>query len=124
MTRAEILRARVVRLFEARGVTFVIDPFNADRETHTEDNCDGKILAVRDVYRHNGTLENCSVEIVVYTLDANKRLNYLYESGKITEKIGKRALNNRIEAALEKYNYNGYAPAEDGLEIFFESVGY
>jgi hypothetical protein len=122
MTRAEILRARIVKLFEARGVSFESDPANSDRSSHTALNYDNKILAVRDVYRHNGTAENCSVEIVVYRVVDGWRHENLYESGKITEKIGARALKNRIEAALEKYEYSGSAPADEGLRIFFESI--
>lgn len=119
MTRAQILRTKIVELIEKRGIVF-----------DTNNNCpdmysfsilrDNKIIFVSDVYKHNGTAENCSIEISVKELIDGWKYEELYNSGKITEKIGARALNNRIDKALEKYLYSGLAPAQEGLDLFFK----
>ena len=123
MTRAEVLRAKLVGKIEARGVKFIKDNWDSYILTESEPNKfnNNRRIMLRDIYRHNGTSENCSVELIVYQ-KKGIYLDEVYNSGKITEKTGERALKNRIDKALEKYLYSGNAPASEGLDLFFNNL--
>lgn len=121
MTRAQILRTKIVELLEKRGVIFNNNNSCPDMYSFSMLR-DNKIIFVKDVYKHNGAAENCSIIIYVDELIDGWKYKELYTSGKITEKTGTRALNNRIDKALEKYLYSGLAPAQEGLDLFFKDI--
>lgn len=99
MTRAEKLREKIANKFYLNGIRFT----NISEQNLAIAEKEDKVIFIKEVYRHNGTSENCSVEIQVMRLINGWRYEILYESGKITEKTGDRAIKNRIDKALEKF---------------------
>ena len=110
MTRAQVLRSKIARKFEDRGVKFDTPAHEAEAERMTIAHNDDKYLFIEDIYRHNGASENCQVEITVKLLIDGWKYQEIYNSGKITDKAGERAIKNRIEKALEKFMYSDPEP--------------
>ena len=118
MTRAEILRAKVSKRIEERS-PFKFDIIESNYETRAK--IDDKRLVIEEVFRHNGTSENCSIRIIVDKVDDWGRVKGLYNSGKITEKASNRVINDRIDKALEKFVYSDPEPfTMDMLDAYYQ----
>lgn len=117
MTRAETLRKKVSKRIEER-TPFKFDLIESNYETRAE--IDDKRLVIEEVFRHNGTSQNCSIKITVYKVDG-WRVKFLYNSGKITDKASDRVINDRIDKALEKFVYSDPEPFNmDMLNAYYQ----
>lgn len=110
MTRAEILRDKIVRKIEAANDNINFIKSDYSNYSYANNYNGEKTIFIEDVYKHNGSKENCSVRIIVYKVIDGWKLDPLYISDKITENASERVIKNRINKALEKFLYNPATP--------------
>lgn len=124
MTRATETVNRVVKALETRGYKVnirVVKGYSSESyiyEVYNE--ARNKKIKLYETYRHNGTKENVTAMLEVWRLIYHgTEQKQLYKS-KIPYEASSRVINNRIDKALEKFLYNGLAPAQEGLDLFFK----
>lgn len=124
MTKATETVNKTLKALEARGYKAsvrVVKGYSSEfyyYEVYNE--ARDKKIKLYETYRHNGTKENVTAMLEVWSLIYHgSEQKTLYKS-KIPYEASTRVINNRIDKALEKFLYNGLAPAQEGLDLFFK----
>ena len=123
MTKATETVNKTLKALEARGYKAsirVVKGYSSEfyyYEIYNE--ARDKKINLYETYRHNGTKENVTAMLEVWGLHHGSEQKQLYKS-KIPYEASTRVINNRIDKALEKFLYNGLAPAQEGLDLFFK----
>ena len=119
MTQAEALKARYIKKLEEKtGIKAVNN--SSEGATYIKDLYTGRVIEVREVYRHNGTKANCSIRIRVLKIYEDSELTTeLYITNKITKSDN---ADEITEAVINNFLYSGKAPAQEGLNLFFKQT--